>query len=182
MSYGFKNSSGQYIKIAGKGGGEDTTWVGTQEELETALPTIPEGTKIIVTDDYDEPNESYTKDEVDTLLDEKADIDNFEIYSTTETRIGTWIDGKPLYQKVVRVSNPNEGVVIENEPTHNYVCCMGMSTLISTGVQQYPVPTALSGGYTAFMKDAQGKLIIKSTDSWSGYVAEIIIKYTKTTD
>lgn len=28
-----------------------------------------------------------------------------EVYSTEETRIGTWIDGKPLYRKTVTVKN-----------------------------------------------------------------------------
>lgn len=32
---------------------------------------------------------------------DKTKLDNGEVYSTTETRIGTWIDGKPLYRKVV---------------------------------------------------------------------------------
>lgn len=31
-----------------------------------------------------------------------------EIYSTEETRIGTWIDGKPLYRKVI-IANSGEG-------------------------------------------------------------------------
>lgn len=30
-----------------------------------------------------------------------------EVYSTTETRIGTWIDGKPLYRRVISGSSPN---------------------------------------------------------------------------
>lgn len=47
--------------------------------------------------------DAYTKAETDDLLDEKADIDNFEIYSTTETKIGTWIDGKPIYRKVIPI-------------------------------------------------------------------------------
>lgn len=31
------------------------------------------------------------------------------IYSTEERRIGTWIDGKPLYQKTVQVTMPTVG-------------------------------------------------------------------------
>lgn len=30
-----------------------------------------------------------------------------EVYSTTETRIGTWIDGKPLYRKVLSLTTPS---------------------------------------------------------------------------
>lgn len=30
-------------------------------------------------------------------------------YSTEERRVGTWIDGKPLYRKVINVTNPVKG-------------------------------------------------------------------------
>lgn len=30
-----------------------------------------------------------------------------EIYSTEETRIGTWIDGKPVYRRVILTTSPN---------------------------------------------------------------------------
>lgn len=33
-------------------------------------------------------------------------VDTGEIYSTEETRIGTWIDGKPLYRKVIESVSP----------------------------------------------------------------------------
>lgn len=32
---------------------------------------------------------------------------SFTTYSTTETRVGTWIDGKPLYRKVVQFTSPS---------------------------------------------------------------------------
>lgn len=32
----------------------------------------------------------------------------WEVYSTEETRIGTWIDGKPLYRIVVNTTSPSE--------------------------------------------------------------------------
>lgn len=30
-----------------------------------------------------------------------------EVYSTEETRVGTWIDGKPLYRRVFQVTSPS---------------------------------------------------------------------------
>lgn len=35
--------------------------------------------------------------------------DSLDVYSTEETRIGTWIDGKPLYRKVVPFTFPSSG-------------------------------------------------------------------------
>lgn len=41
-----------------------------------------------------------TMDQVNSAIqDAVADIQPQEVYSTEETRIGTWIDGKPLYRK-----------------------------------------------------------------------------------
>lgn len=31
-----------------------------------------------------------------------------DVYSTEETRIGTWIDGKPLYRRVYQITTPAE--------------------------------------------------------------------------
>lgn len=58
-----------------------------------------------------EGNEVYIGNEADAPATAKIVIDEEEtgwedegeIYSTTERRIGTWIDGKPLYRKVVNV-------------------------------------------------------------------------------
>lgn len=33
--------------------------------------------------------------------------ESLDIYSTEETRIGTWIDGKPLYRKVFNTTTPS---------------------------------------------------------------------------
>ena len=36
-------------------------------------------------------------------------VANKNVYSTSETRIGTWIDGKPLYRKTLSFPNGNSG-------------------------------------------------------------------------
>ncbi len=49
-----------------------------------------------------DPADGVTMDQVNTAIqDAVADIQPQEVYSTEETRIGTWIDGKPLYRKCV---------------------------------------------------------------------------------
>lgn len=58
------------------------------------------------------PYEPYVDKKIYTLNDngvyeEFYDETNKEIYSTSEKRIGTWIDGKPLYRKVVQGTLPN---------------------------------------------------------------------------
>ena len=46
---------------------------------------------------------------IDKIRVDNVDYDiNMDIYTTTETRIGTWIDGKPLYRKTINFGNlPN---------------------------------------------------------------------------
>lgn len=47
-------------------------------------------------------------------------VDNPNDYSTTETRIGTWIDGKPLYRKVVEIGSlPNNKAQTYNHNISN---------------------------------------------------------------
>lgn len=55
-----------------------------------------------------------------------------EVYSTEETRIGTWIDGKPLYRKVI--SFP-EGVTFEASLT-SYVVVVSQTTVSATNVDR----------------------------------------------
>lgn len=41
-----------------------------------------------------------------TKTDDGAEWKDNEIYSTGETRIGTWIDGKPLYRMIIEIDSP----------------------------------------------------------------------------
>lgn len=51
-------------------------------------------------------------DQVNTAIQEAvANIDTGEVYSTEEVRIGTWIDGKPLYRKVIETTSPDTAAV-----------------------------------------------------------------------
>lgn len=48
---------------------------------------------------------SYTESNVDTYSCDY--INGLETYSTSETRVGTWIDGKPIYRKVIQTTKAN---------------------------------------------------------------------------
>ena len=86
------------------------------EILEVSGGGLPEGTVAI---------KPLTKAEYDALTDDEKQADvayaitddagsgggsggsSEEIYSTEETRIGTWIDGKPLYRRVFDTTTPS---------------------------------------------------------------------------
>ena len=76
---------------------------------------LPEGTvavKPLTQAEYDAlTDEEKQADVVYAITDDGGSGDSGnsseEIYSTEETRIGTWIDGKPLYRKVVSFTEPD---------------------------------------------------------------------------
>ena len=109
--------------------------------------------------------------------------DNLHEYSTEEKIVGTWIDGKPIYEKVIQVENfiiGNNEIPLENLDTIiNY-----SGNLILT---DYP-------GYKRFFPYVQNnstaKVVINHYNDIKFVVASafncnkiyITIQYTKTTD
>lgn len=113
-----------------------------------------------------------------------------EIYSTEEVRIGTWIDGKPLYRKVINakptISNSSyQTISIKHNinDLKNIHKCNGF--LHNNGnTQTYILPTDTSATQTIGIREINNTNIImySKNDTWSGWIAEIILEYTKTTD
>ena len=108
---------------------------------------------------------------------------NAEVYSTKEIRIGTWIDGKPLYQKTKIVTIPgnnnwfdagefliNEDTVVEltgsiyHNGSYSKWICLPFGNYVFCGTSQY------------------GNLVVFSTNDYAGNKLICRAKYTKTTD
>lgn len=112
-------------------------------------------------------------------------VNNINTYSTNEIRIGTWIDGKPVYRKVFTGTLPTGS----GENTFNFSGIniinfygeikskSGATFLINT--YYTPIPAYSISGWI----DNSGNLKI---DCGSNYNTssqyEIVIEYTKTTD
>ena len=103
-----------------------------------------------------------------------------DIYSTTETKIGTWIDGKPIYRKCF------------SSLAQNFPLSHGISNLKAV-VKAEMIATQNSGtSYPAnYRPTAQFPLYFKSISSssidveayyFSGWYLNVILEYTKTTD
>lgn len=60
---------------------------------------------------YDNAESGLTADNVQDAIDE---INNKFVYSTEETIIGKWIDGKPIYRKTLVVTSPSSEAVTTN--------------------------------------------------------------------
>lgn len=128
-----------------------------------------------------------------------------EVYSVEETRIGTWIDGKPLYRKVIQVTNflssdSKVSFVVINKIKET----MGIDELINYHIRTTDkASSTISVGqsfiqwtYVANINSTMnrnffcgvnngGDFSISSTnwvESYKSLIFTIILEYTKTTD
>lgn len=155
---------------------------------------LEQGTIATEYEEYIEPK-IYVKNDNDVYEEFISQNDNLEVYSTKEIRIGTWIDGKPLYRKMVEVTMPtttNDGLTT-NELSH--VSSNVKFAFLSEGYFIYSniaMPLALymnntfSNGVRASVSvgtDGVCALAVgNSIVAYNGCTGYAIIKYTKTTD
>lgn len=125
----------------------------------------------------------------DKLNGHEERITALEKYSTSETKIGTWINGKPLYRKVIVSTVPSSTGWSDtwyNISSLNIDTCVNIGgffsgsdgrkmTLqwpdVSTG---YPMVVTIKGNYLS--------IGIGPSVSWKNTSITVILEYTKTTD
>lgn len=129
-------------------------------------------------------NETIT--EQGKMLNDK--ITNANIYSTQEVNTGKkWIDGKPLYRKVISGywSFETGDTNIAHNISNLDLCIRADLFRIDTGHISWKFPyISASGGFTGITNVTPENVIVKAyNDTWSnknnGY---IILEYTKITD
>lgn len=107
-----------------------------------------------------------------------------EVYSTTEQKIGMWIDTKPLYKKVINTTSPSEigvwttvGVLSNLDELINMYGSLtgadGRKLPLNHGEPSYAIST------TYLSPNIEMKI---EADNWVGREVFIILEYTKTTD
>lgn len=107
-------------------------------------------------------------------------------YSTNEQVIGTWIDGKPLYQKTIELNGLSETSYFYDLSILGCETCISANGLIklgSSGVNQWVTsPFLESGNYMAgiMWQGSNNSICIKS--NWGMSQAIITVQYTKITD
>lgn len=112
-------------------------------------------------------------------------------YSTTEKIIGTWIDGKPIYQKTLKIDNPGNdwnntvktytSLGIDNP---DLVWKVGSAILdIGSDHRQYTEHSYGTASYfTVLASSGNNGLLFKWTTSGTSNFIIITLQYTKTTD
>lgn len=113
-----------------------------------------------------------------------------EIYSTSEQVIGSWIDGKPIYRKVIQyLPQISNGSYSTTDIPHNIsnlktiVRCDAFFE-IADNTRTYPLPVNLQSGLAAGIRniDTTNITVYSMNDSWSAHYLNVILEYTKTTD
>ena len=122
----------------------------------------------------------------DNLVGAINEVNNKFNYSTEEQVIGTWINGKPLYRKVLNV-----GTVAEQKSyiTHNIANLGKLVNLYGTCNRNDNVQQIIPGNYTnweIYLYDVSSTevTIFFSDNQWNRNPNDIVVimEYTKTTD
>lgn len=127
---------------------------------------------------YDEYNESTTDGYSCNYL------NNIHNYSTTETKIGKWIDGKDLYQKVIVKSGKitNNTILLPHNISNIGDCRKIISMTTSNTEGKIYQSSYIDGTSWIFVENVDATNIrIRLGSSWVNnlYNIEIILQYTK---
>lgn len=198
------NIANAYSAISEKGG--EVPSQPTSENLPEAINTIPSGGGLIVGDGLSKegdtlnvtnPNRGIlTQAEYDALTPEQKASGTYfvgdggggggggesagDVYSTEETRIGTWIDGKPLYRRVISFTGNASGNT-NFDLTEWHIDTPARATGISHSTNSNTVP--LPSQYAAFyFANNHQQLVYESIAVYRNANVIGIFEYTKTTD
>ena len=144
-----------------------------------------QGVRVMTAGDQREWNICYVTLQYTKTTDSVIEIGDDTDYSTTEKIVGTWIDGKPLYQKVVDCgAMPNSTTkTISHSISNidNIVNYHGIAIKSSDSIP-LPYPGNPTSDTIKIHVNKMNILIIDSAD-WSNYPASYVtVQYTKTTD
>lgn len=178
------STTGNFTDIAG-----DEVFIGDEQDA-------PESTKLLVDTEDDSWNNIGTE-VVDTLEGNEGNrapsvraVNELNTYSTEEVRIGTWIDGKPLYRKVIVVTGIQASgakSVVHNISNLGNVTNISGSVILNYDTENFKRKVPLSqlpASWNTFINIGETAVIINRTTSGSklDIIIQIVLEYTKTTD
>lgn len=119
---------------------------------------------------------------------------SYEVYSTEEQVIGVWIDGKPLYRKVIDLGVlPNTDTVMIPHNIDNLDRIISMSGMAKSERQNLLLPFPYSFGKDGFNSDGtvkinavpiniyeqQGNIVVYTLSDRSEMTGYVILEYIK---
>lgn len=125
-----------------------------------------------------------------------AGMMNLDVYSTTEQRVGTWIDGKPLYRKVYQctapvVSSNGTWASAEYDLDTNFDYGFVQTAIITDTANQYlTTPFITNGGFilkayigvVGYGDNTHRLSIVSNYTGANNRTVYAVVCYTKTTD
>lgn len=108
---------------------------------------------------------------------------NYVTYSTTETRIGTWINGKPIYRQVIETTTPSTTSVATLGSVSNLGIVTNLYGLLIASGQQVPLNFIYNTSDIHSLYTEGNNIMCKI--NYSSYLSKtcfVVIEYTKTTD
>ena len=106
-------------------------------------------------------------------------------YSTTEHIVGTWIDGKPLYEITIPTGTlPNNTSMDLPTPSNikEVVNYSGFIKSTTDATTQRPIPFSAGGTNDIRVDLNSSTLRIWTFSDWRTYSGYLVVQYTKTTD
>ena len=157
-----------------------------QQNVEDAIQEVQDVADDLDTNKLDKTSvkDTYSTSATDTYSCNY--VNGLETYSADETRVGTWIDGKPIYRKVLNLTTPN------NASETNIATLTGIDNL--TDIKGFVINEANarvnypyyfnSGNYgVLFYRTNTGDIVCSNTySSYQNRPIIVIIEYTKTSD
>ena len=131
---------------------------------------------------YIKATSGLAENQQDNVLNNVKDyVDSSNSYSTEEIKTGgTWIDGKPIYRKVVNVGTlPDKTSKNVQHNIQNLDKVLEIKLVANDGISS--IVCNFGGKEMGVYIDA-ANVIITSGDNFTGYSGYAIIEYTKTTD
>ena len=125
------------------------------------------------------------------LNDVKDYVDNSNSYSTEEIKTGgTWIDGKPIYRKVITATLQTNEQVLNLTVPPQIKSLVSIKGILSKGNVDFVIPYCFMDGSSTFQiyTYCQGQnlyIIPRSSDGTyftAGCTVRVIVEYTKSTD
>lgn len=111
-------------------------------------------------------------------------VNGLNTYSTEEQRIGTWIDGKPIYRKVIAVKSPssmNSHIPVADVSSLKISKIINMyGNFVGADGRQMPLPHPEHEGHITISL-LNNKIEMKVANyGWTNRQCHIILEYTKT--
>ena len=141
--------------------------------------------------DDDAVNKKYVDEQIEKVKEnsvtkEDSEIKEDNVYSTEETIVGKWIDGKPIYRKVVSIplrDNINDEVPYNIENVDS-IWINESASFVKISYEVLPVNWVYStSDYMRTWINTNLKMIrIKSPSALGGRTMYLVLEYTKTTD